>query len=135
MTPQPQRRPVTQSQLDWKSFASANGISSGERRNSTKRLNTSDSMEKTTGHPVSPWFIPLASFFTAHRVPLIVLVFPLIFHSITEEIPEASQPLITRLYQLWLVLVATLILNMVACIFILLAGSNDGGRDLGASIG
>lgn len=60
---------------------------------------------------------------------------PLIFHSIADEIPEASRPLITRLYQLWLVLVATLILNMVACIFILLAGSQDGGRDLGASIG
>jgi hypothetical protein len=41
----------------------------------------------------------------------------------------------TRLYQLWLVLMLTLIINMVACIFILLAGAADGGRDLGASIG
>lgn len=63
------------------------------------------------------------------------LVFPLIFHSIQDEIPEASRPLITRLYQLWLVLLGTLILNMIACIFILLAGSSDGGRDLGGSIG
>ncbi|KAF9053737.1 scamp-domain-containing protein [Hymenopellis radicata] len=61
--------------------------------------------------------------------------FPLIFHSIPEEIPDASQPLITRLYQLWLVLLGTLILNMIACIFILIAGSSDGGRDVGASIG
>ncbi|KAJ7046839.1 scamp family-domain-containing protein [Mycena alexandri] len=61
--------------------------------------------------------------------------FPLIFHSIPDEIPEASQSLITRLYQLWLVLAATLVLNMVACITILIAGSRDGGRDLGASIG
>ncbi|KDQ33148.1 hypothetical protein PLEOSDRAFT_1060816 [Pleurotus ostreatus PC15] len=61
--------------------------------------------------------------------------FPLIFHSIQDEIPEASRPLVTRLYQLWLVLALTLILNMVACIFILLAGSSDGGKDLGASIG
>ncbi|KDQ60946.1 hypothetical protein JAAARDRAFT_67364 [Jaapia argillacea MUCL 33604] len=60
---------------------------------------------------------------------------PLIYHSIPEEIPELSRPLITRLYQLWLVLLGTLIVNMVACIFILLAGSSDGGRDLGASIG
>ncbi|KAJ7632678.1 scamp family-domain-containing protein [Roridomyces roridus] len=60
---------------------------------------------------------------------------PLIFHSIADEIPEASQPLITRLYQLWLVLAATLIFNMVACIVILVSGSRDGGRDLGASIG
>jgi hypothetical protein len=62
-------------------------------------------------------------------------VLPLIFHSIQDEIPEASRPLITRLYQLWLVLSLTLIINMVACIFILLAGASDGGRDLGASIG
>ncbi|KAF4576436.1 hypothetical protein EYR36_004413 [Pleurotus pulmonarius] len=61
--------------------------------------------------------------------------FPLIFHSIQDEIPEASRPLVTRLYQLWLVLALTLILNMVACIFVLLAGSSDGGKDLGASIG
>ena len=62
-------------------------------------------------------------------------VFPLIFHSIKDEIPEASRPLITRLYQLWLVLLLTLIINMVACIFILLGGSSDGARDLGGSIG
>jgi len=60
---------------------------------------------------------------------------PLIFHSIRDEIPEASRPLVTRLYQLWLVLFGTLIINMVACIFILIAGSSDGGKDLGASIG
>lgn len=61
--------------------------------------------------------------------------FPLIFHSIQDEIPEASRPLITRMYQLWLLLVGTLLVNMVACILILLSGSPDGGRDLGASIG
>jgi hypothetical protein len=61
--------------------------------------------------------------------------FPLIFHSIADEIPEASRPLITRLYQLWLVLFVTLVVNMVACIFVLLSGSPDGGRDLGGSIG
>ncbi|KAG2357685.1 scamp-domain-containing protein [Suillus spraguei] len=49
--------------------------------------------------------------------------YPLIYHAISEEIPEASRPLITRLYQLWLVLLGTLIINMVACIFILIAGS------------
>jgi len=61
--------------------------------------------------------------------------YPLIFHSIPEEIPEASQPLITRLYQLWFVLLGTLVINFVACILILASGSLDGGRDLGASIG
>jgi len=64
-----------------------------------------------------------------------VSVFPLIFHSIPDEIPEASRPIMTRIYQLWLVLLATLIINMVACIFILVSGSASGGADLGASIG
>jgi hypothetical protein len=61
--------------------------------------------------------------------------FPLIYHSIDDEIPEPSRPLIRRLYQLWLVLGVTLIVNLVACILILLAGSPDGGKDLGAAIG
>ncbi|KAH9996796.1 scamp family-domain-containing protein, partial [Russula vinacea] len=30
--------------------------------------------------------------------------FPLVYHDISEEIPEASRPLITRLYLLWLIL-------------------------------
>lgn len=61
--------------------------------------------------------------------------FPLVFHSIRDEIPSASQSLITRLYQLWLVLAGTLIVNMVACICILASGSSNGGSDLGSSIG
>jgi len=61
--------------------------------------------------------------------------YPLIYHDIDVEIPQEHRPVITRLYQLWLVLAATLILNMIACIFILVAGSSDGGKDLGASIG
>ncbi|KAF9507855.1 hypothetical protein BS47DRAFT_1373784 [Hydnum rufescens UP504] len=60
--------------------------------------------------------------------------YPLIFHSIELEIPEPSRPLMSRLYQLWLVLLATLVINIIACIFILIAGSSDGGKDLGASI-
>lgn len=86
-------------------------------------------MEKITGRHVSLVFFSCTKPHPKHPV------FPLIFHSIKDEIPEASRPLITRLYQLWLVLVATLIINMVACIFILLAGAEEGGRDLGASIG
>ncbi|KAG9100300.1 hypothetical protein FRC06_004278 [Ceratobasidium sp. 370] len=60
--------------------------------------------------------------------------FPLIFHSINDEIPQEHRALITRLFQLWLVLGATLIINMVACIFILTSGGSDGGKDLAASI-
>lgn len=62
-------------------------------------------------------------------------VFPLIFHSIRDEIPEAHRQLITRLYQLWLVLLGTLLINMIACICILVSGSASGGSGLGASIG
>jgi len=60
--------------------------------------------------------------------------YPLIYHSINDEIPEASRSLIMRLYQLWLLLLVTLVVNMVACIVILIAGSDDGARDVGASV-
>lgn len=63
------------------------------------------------------------------------LVFPLIYHAIDEEIPEVHRPIIKRLFQLWFVLLGTLIINMVACIFILVSGSVAGGADLGSSIG
>lgn len=62
-------------------------------------------------------------------------VYPVIFHSIKDEIPEQYRPLITRLYQLWFVLFGTLIVNFIACIFILTSGSPNGGSDLGSSIG
>jgi len=61
--------------------------------------------------------------------------FPLILHSIQDEIPADSRPLVTRLYQLWLVLLGTLIINAIACLFLLLAGTSDGGKDFGASMG
>ena len=73
------------------------------------------------------------SLFPSHLIYL--PVFPLIFHSIKDEIPEDHRQLITRLYQLWLVLLGTLLMNMIACICILVAGSASGGSDLGASIG
>ncbi|KAI0256813.1 scamp family-domain-containing protein [Lactifluus subvellereus] len=60
--------------------------------------------------------------------------FPLVYHDISEEIPEASRPLITRLYLLWLVLAGTLVVNMVACIFVLTSGGSDGVKDLIVSI-
>ena len=62
-------------------------------------------------------------------------VYPLIYHSIAEEIPEASRPLITRLFQLWMVLGVTLLFNMVASIINFAVGAKDGGSDLGSSIG
>jgi hypothetical protein len=64
-----------------------------------------------------------------------LLVLPLIYHDINEEIPEESRSVILRMYQLWLVLLGTLIVNFVACLLILLAGSSEGGKDLGGSIG
>ena len=60
--------------------------------------------------------------------------FPLIYHSIPDEIPEPSRPLITRLFQLWLVLAATLIFNLVACIVLVVSGQGDGVRDLSGAI-
>lgn len=88
-------------------------------------------MDAAIGHHVCPTLL-IAS---PRTLILFISVYPLIYHAISEEIPDASRPLITRLYQLWLVLLGTLIINMVACIFLLIAGSSDGGKDLGASIG
>ena len=67
-------------------------------------------------------------------LPVLLVVFPLIYHDISEEIPEASRPLIKRLYLLWLILAGTLIVNMVACIFVLTSGGSDGVKDLIISI-
>lgn len=41
---------------------------------------------------------------------------------------------VTRLYQIWLLLGVTLIINFVACLLVLISGSADGGKDLGGSI-
>ena len=93
-------------------------------------------MVVTTGLPVSALNPPYA-FEKKHprsSLPVFSIVLPLVFHDISEEIPEASRPLITRLYSLWLVLVGTLIVNMVACIFVLTSGGSDGLKDLIASI-
>lgn len=78
------------------------------------------------------YFIHVSQAFSSP--PVHAAVFPLVYHDITEEIPEASRPLITRLYLLWLVLAGTLIVNMVACIFVLTSGGSDGLKDLIASI-
>ncbi|CCA77985.1 related to secretory carrier-associated membrane protein 2 [Serendipita indica DSM 11827] len=59
--------------------------------------------------------------------------FPLIFHSIKDEIPETHQETVTRIFQLWLVLEVTLIVNLVAMIFVKIAGGGDSG-DLGGAI-
>lgn len=56
--------------------------------------------------------------------------YPLIYHDIEAEIPPDSQPIMQNLYKLWLLLVATLIVNMVACIFLLVQGASDGGKDM-----
>jgi len=61
--------------------------------------------------------------------------YPLIFHSIPDEIPEASRGMVNRLYQLWLVLLPTLVVNCIACLFLLTAGTRDGSRDFGGSLG
>lgn len=54
----------------------------------------------------------------------------MIYHDISAEIPPDAQPIISNLYRLWLLLVVTLIINMVATIFLLIQGANDGGKDM-----
>jgi hypothetical protein len=59
---------------------------------------------------------------------------PLLFHDIDEEIPATSRQIVSTLYRLWLLLVLTITLNLVACILLLVTGAEDGGKDLGGSI-
>lgn len=59
---------------------------------------------------------------------------PLLYHDIDEEIPAPSRQIVNTLYRLWLVLVLTITLNLVACILLLVTGSSDGAKDLGGSI-
>jgi hypothetical protein len=78
-------------------------------KNSTPGKNVYSVMERIIGLPVRhrslarPQLTPTS-------------VYPLIYHSIPEEIPEASRGLMTRIYYLWLLLVATLAVNLVACV-------------------
>ena len=100
-----------------------------------KKLRPSENMVVTTGLLVSALTSIRIRKNNPHSSLLVFsIVLPLVYHDISEEIPEASRPLITRLYLLWLVLVGTLIVNMVACIFVLTSGGSDGLKDLIASI-
>ena len=106
-----------------------------ENASYSKKLKTSENMAVTTGLLVSIFRSSSASQKPSCLfLPELLVVFPLIYHDISEEIPEASRPLITRLYLLWLILAGTLIVNMVACIFVLTSGGSDGVKDLIISI-
>lgn len=55
---------------------------------------------------------------------------PIIYHDIDAEIPPDSREAMQHIYILWLVLVGTLIVNLVACVFLLIQGSSDGIKDM-----
>lgn len=62
-------------------------------------------------------------------------VYPILHHDIAAVIPQPSQALVARVYQLWLALCATLIANLVSCILLLISGETDGGKDMiGAAV-
>jgi hypothetical protein len=58
----------------------------------------------------------------------------LIFHNIEAEIPSESRTVVLTLYRVWMLLGLTLILNLVACILLLVSGRPDGASDMGAAI-
>jgi hypothetical protein len=106
-----------------------------ENASYSKKLKPFENMAVTTGLLVSLFRSSSASQKPSCLfLPVLLVVFPLIYHDISEEIPEASRQLITRLYLLWLILAGTLIVNMVACIFVLTSGGSDGVKDLIISI-
>jgi hypothetical protein len=53
-------------------------------------------------------------------------VFPFIHHA-PDELPEQHRTVGKLLYAQWLALAATLIVNLLGCIFLLIAGSSEGG--------
>lgn len=57
---------------------------------------------------------------------LTLIVFPMIRHEI-RDLPLSHQSTMKQLYIQWLGLLVTLIINLVACILLLIAGSSDGG--------
>ena len=114
----------------WSKLSSESEISREERPNSPKKLITSSDTGEITFLPASPLATTRPGLYLTCPT-----VYPLIYHSIADEIPETSRPLITRLFQLWLVLSATLLFNMVACIVNFAVGAKDSGSDLGSSIG
>ncbi|GAA5978021.1 hypothetical protein JCM21900_005574 [Sporobolomyces salmonicolor] len=59
---------------------------------------------------------------------------PLIFHDIEQEIPEQHRATVLTLYRVWMFLILTLIVNLVAAILLLVSGASNGGADLGAAI-
>ena len=57
--------------------------------------------------------------------------YPVFYHDIPGEIPPDAQPTMTAIYYLWLVLVGTLVVNAVACVFLFVAHNIvDGLKDL-----
>ena len=62
-------------------------------------------------------FVPFFLLFEAKaEMGMTHVVYPLIYHSIPDEVPEASRGLVNRLYQLWLALLPTLVVNFIACV-------------------
>ncbi|KAK4698353.1 secretory carrier-associated membrane protein, partial [Phenoliferia sp. Uapishka_3] len=60
--------------------------------------------------------------------------FPILFHDIEVDIPEAHRPTVLTLYRIWMLLIIVLIVNLVSAILLLISGANNGGADLGAAI-
>ncbi|GAA6063289.1 hypothetical protein JCM10212_004671 [Sporobolomyces blumeae] len=59
---------------------------------------------------------------------------PLIYHDIEEEIPEQHRATVLTLYRIWMFLIVTLLVNLVAAILLLVSGATNGGADLGSAI-
>ncbi|CAD6884191.1 unnamed protein product [Tilletia controversa] len=56
--------------------------------------------------------------------------YPMLYHDIDAEIPPDSRPLVAMVYKLWLLLALSLIINLVATVFLLVGGASDGGKDM-----
>ncbi|KAK4686601.1 secretory carrier-associated membrane protein, partial [Tremellales sp. Uapishka_1] len=62
------------------------------------------------------------------------IFFPVLHHDLS-TIPSPHGQTVTLLYYQWLALIVTLIFNLLGCIFLLVAGSSEGGADTAAAGG
>ncbi|KAJ3329477.1 hypothetical protein HDU76_007822, partial [Blyttiomyces sp. JEL0837] len=69
------------------------------------------------------------------KVPNWPPFYPLIYHDIDDEVPEDLRPTVRRIYYFWLGTVGQLILNMIACLALLIShATTSGASDFGISL-
>ena len=70
----------------------------------------------------------------APKVKNFPFFYPITYHSIKDDIPPESRRTVLTLYYSWMFTIVCYVVNMAACLCILIAGSSGGAADFGYSI-